>query len=63
MLALYQLMADQSWARSRFKVGKNRSITIENSLLRAAALTNLTETGGFDPEALKSQIGIDLAPV
>ena len=61
MLALYQLMAGQSWARCCFKVDKNRPITIENRLLREAALTNLTETGGFDQAALKRQIGVDLA--
>jgi len=53
LLALVALMAQASWARAWFTLGRGGA-EIRPELLQAAALAPLTESGSFDETALRA---------
>lgn len=53
LLALVALMAQAEWAREWFGLGRGGA-EIRPELLRAAALAQLEENGGFDETALRA---------
>lgn len=57
MLALYQLMAKQNWARPLFTFDRRKNLKIDKALLSAAAITPLLENGTFDGETIRREIG------
>lgn len=55
MLALYQLMARNHWARELFTFDRRNSLKIDKALLSAAAVTPLCEDGSFDGETIRKE--------
>ncbi len=53
LLALFQLMATQAWARQWFKLSR-AGLEFHPALLQAAALTPLTPTGAFAETSLQA---------
>lgn len=62
MLALYQLMATNSWARALFTFDRRNNLKINKALLSAAAITPLLENGSFDDNQMRRETGADQLP-
>jgi len=53
LLALVALMAQAAWLRDWFEISRGGAI-LKPALLQAAALSPLTQSGGFDETALRA---------
>lgn len=59
MLALYQLMAENHWARGLFTFDRRNNLKINKALLSAAAVTPLSEDGSFNVETIRQETGAE----
>lgn len=59
MLALYQLMANNSWAKALFSFDRRNNLKINKALLSAAANASLKENGSFESDEIKRETGAD----
>lgn len=57
MLALYQLMAKNPWARPLFSFDRKNRLRIDKGLMAAAAATPLNVDGLFDPDHIRRETG------
>jgi len=59
MLALYQLMANNSWAKALFTFDRRNNLKINKALLSAAAIASLEESGSFESDEIRRETGAD----
>ena len=58
MLELFRIMAENVWSRQLYSFDRSKKLNINKALIAAAATTQLTRDGLFDPEIIREETGV-----